>query len=106
MQNIKQSGSKTGQLKHHGNPVMGASGGIGLVAGTGAKIAKGAFQVVKSIFKKKRTTSITNPIPGSTKAYNKLQYPMGKKAYSSKPVDFKGPNPAHNTGAGGNSYPK
>ena len=32
---------------------MGASGGIGLVAGTGAKIAKGAFQVVKSIFKKK-----------------------------------------------------
>ena len=42
MQNIKQSGSKTGQLKHHGNHVMGASGGIGLVAGTGAKIAKGA----------------------------------------------------------------
>jgi len=40
MKNIKQSGSKTGQLKHHGNPVMGASGGIGLVAGTGAKIAK------------------------------------------------------------------
>jgi hypothetical protein len=106
MQNIKQSGSKTGQLKHHGNPVMGASGGIGLVAGTGAKIAKGAINLVKSIFKKKRTTSITNPIPGSTKAYNKLQYPMGKKAYSSKPVDFKGPNPAHNTGAGGNSYPK
>ena len=134
MKNIKQSGSKTGQLKHHGNPVMGASGGIGLVAGTGAKIAKGAINLVKSIFKKKapkniggfrefanpklrdhfnkvpkskpRTTSIPNPIPNSTKAYNKLQYPMGKKAFSSKPVDFKGPNPAHNIGAGGNSYPK
>ena len=85
---------------------MGASGGIGLVAGTGAKIAKGAINLVKSIFKKKRTTSITNPIPGSTKAYNKLQYPMGKKAYSSKPVDFMGPNPANKIGAGGNSYPK
>ena len=58
----------------------------------------------------KRTTSLPNPIPNSTKAYNKLQYPMGKKAFSqtpkSKPVDFKGPNPAHNIGAGGNSYPR
>ena len=53
-----------------------------------------------------RTTSIPNPIPNSTKAYNKLQYPMGKKAFSSKPVDFKGPNPAHKIGAGGNSYPR
>jgi hypothetical protein len=95
---------------------MGGSGAFGLVGGANlvsagkqilkSGIAKGAINLVKSIFKKKRTTSITNPIPGSTKAYNKLQYPMGKKAYSSKPVDFKGPNPAHNTGAGGNSYPK
>jgi len=57
-----------------------------------------------------RTTSIPNPIPASTKTYNKLQYPMGKKAFSrtpkSKPVDYMGPNPAHKTGAGGNSYPK
>jgi len=53
----------------------------------------------------KRTTSIPNPIPESTKTYNKLQYPMGKKAFS-QPVDFKGPNPANNIGAGGNSYPK
>ena len=28
------------------------------------------------------------------------------KVPKSKPVDFKGPNPAHNIGAGGNSYPK
>jgi hypothetical protein len=58
----------------------------------------------------KNMTKIPNPIPESAKAYNKLQYPMGKKAFSqtpkSKPVDFKGPNPANNIGAGGNSYPK
>ena len=95
---------------------MGGSGAFGLVGGANlvsagkqilkSGIAKGAINLVKSIFKKKRTTSITNPIPGSTKAYNKLQYPMGKKAYSSKPVDFMGPNPANKIGAGGNSYPK
>ncbi len=28
------------------------------------------------------------------------------KVPKSKPVDFKGPNPAHNIGAGGNSYPR
>ena len=54
----------------------------------------------------KRTTSLPNPIPNSTKAYNKLQYPMGKKVFSSKPVEFMGPNPANKIGAGGNSYPK
>tara|TARA_B110000977_G_C11008019_1_gene466554 strand:- start:47 stop:355 length:309 start_codon:yes stop_codon:yes gene_type:complete len=63
---------------------MGASGGIGLVAGTGAKIAKGAFQVVKSIFKKKAP----------------------KTVFRSKPVDFMGPNPANKIGAGKNSYPR
>ena len=88
--------------------VVGGAGGIGFVGGAGVKAAKGALSLIKSVFKKKRTTSITNPIPNSTKAYNKLQYPMGKKAFSktpkSKPVNFKGPNPAHNTGAGGNSY--
>ena len=54
----------------------------------------------------KRTTSLPNPIPNSTKAYNKLQYPMGKKVFSSKPVEFIGPNPANKIGAGGNSYPR
>jgi len=58
----------------------------------------------------KNMTKIPNPIPESTKTYNKLQYPMGKDAFNkvpkSKPVDFKGPNPAHKIGAGGNSYPK
>jgi len=138
MKNIKQSGSKTGQLKHHGNPVMGASGGIGLVAGTGAKIAKGAINLVKSIFKKKAPKNIGgfrefanpklrdhfNKVPKSkppvvNQSRNlKQQWPSSKFKSGigargplptfpkSKPVDFKGPNPAHNIGAGGNSYPK
>ena len=127
--------TKKGQLKHHGNPVMGGSGAFGLLGGANIVSAgkqilksgigstnlisagkqflnsphvnavKGAVNSIKNVLKKKRTTSITNPIPGSTKAYNKLQYPMGKKAYSSKPVDFMGPNPANKIGAGGNSYP-
>jgi hypothetical protein len=63
---------------------MGASGGIGLVAGTGAKIAKGALNYVKSIFTKKAP----------------------KTVFRSKPVDFMGPNPANKIGAGGNSYPR
>jgi hypothetical protein len=47
---------------------------------------KGAVNSIKNVLKKKRTTSITNPIPGSTKAYNKLQYPMGKNAFNKPPV--------------------
>ena len=96
--------------------LVGSSGGLGFIGGAnivsaGRQILKsglgrGAINIVKSIFKKKRTTSITNPIPGSTKAYNKLQYPMGKKAFSSKPVEFMGPNPANKIGAGKNSYPR
>ncbi len=116
--------------------LVGGAGGLGIAGGAGFKAAKGAIQVVKNLLTRgskpkniggfrefanpklrnhfnptsKRTTSLPNPIPNSTKAYNKLQYPMGKKAFSqtpkSKPVDFKGPNPAHNIGAGGNSYPR
>jgi hypothetical protein len=114
---------------------MGGSGAFGLVGGAGVKAAKGAIQIVKNLLtrgskpkniggfrefanpklrdhfnkvpkSKPRTTSIPNPIPNSTKAYNKLQYPMGKKAFSSKPVEFMGPNPANKIGAGKNSYPK
>ena len=115
--------------------LVGGSGAFGLIGGAGVRAAKGAFQTIKNVLTRgnkksiggfrefanpklrnhfnptnKRTTSLPNPIPNSTKAYNKLQYPMGKKAFSqtpkSKPVDFKGPNPAHNIGAGGNSYPR
>ena len=102
MKNIKQSGSKTGQLKHHGNPVMGASGGIGLVAGTGAKIAKGAINLVKSIFKKKAPKNIG----GFREFANPKLRDHFNKVPKSKPVDFMGPNPAHKIGAGKNSYPR
>ena len=104
MENIKQSESKKMQLTLDPNKtMMGSSGGLAIVGSAGLKAAKGAFNLIKSVMKK-RTTSIKNPIEGSNKAYNKLQYPTGKKNYTSKPVDFKGPNPAHKTGAGGNSY--
>tara|TARA_R110000796_G_scaffold110124_3_gene221601 strand:+ start:65 stop:415 length:351 start_codon:yes stop_codon:yes gene_type:complete len=113
MINNKKTNKK--QLKHHGNPVMGGSGGIGFIGGAGVKAVTGAMGLVKNVLTrgaksiKGKTTSLPNPLPKNTKAYNKLQYPMGKKAFSqtpkSKPVNFKGPNPAHNTGAGGNSYP-
>ncbi len=105
MENIKQSETKKKQLPalDPNKTRLGGSGGLSIVSGTAGKIAKGAFNLIKSVMKK-RTTSIKNPIEGSNKAYNKLQYPTGKKNFTSKPVDFKGPNPAHKTGAGGNSY--
>ena len=88
---------------------MGASGGIGLVAGTGAKIAKGAFQVVKSIFKKKTPVG-SGPSRGGNFneiANQKLREGLNKtKVPKSKPVEFMGPNPANKIGAGGNSYPR
>ena len=127
--------NKKGQLVNKYPDGMGASGGVGFMGGAGVKAAKGAIQIVKNLLtrgskpkniggfrefanpklrdhfnkvpkSKPRTTSIPNPIPNSTKAYNKLQYPMGKKAFSSKPVEFMGPNPANKIGAGKNSYPK
>ena len=97
------------------NGIVGGSGGLAILGGGGFKAAKGAFNLIKSLIKgrniakpvteiTKRTTSIKNPIEGSNKTYNKLQYPTGKKNFTSKPVDYKGPDPAHKTGAGGNSY--
>ena len=105
MENIKQSESKKMQLPalDPNKTRLGGSGGLAVVSGIAGGVAKGAFNLIKSVMKK-RTTSIKNPIEGSNKAYNKLQYPTGKKNFTSKPVDFKGPNPAHKTGAGGNSY--
>ena len=103
--------------------IVGGSGGLGFVGGAGVKAAKGAIQIVKNLLtrgskpkniggfrefanpklrdhfnkvpkSKPRTTSIPNPIPNSTKAYNKLQYPMGKKAFSQTPKS----KPAKSTG--------
>jgi hypothetical protein len=138
--NKKQGSTKEEVRQHLQNDnkrsIVGGASGLGFVGGAGVKAAKGAFQIIKNLLTRgskpkniggfrefadtklrnhfnptsKRTTSLPNPIPNSTKAYNKLKYPMGKKAFSqtskSKPVDFKGPNPAHNIGAGGNSYPQ
>ena len=88
---------------------MGASGGIGLVAGTGAKIAKGALNYVKSIFTKKAPVG-SGPSRGGNFneiANQKLREGLNKtKVPKSKPVDFMGPNPANKIGAGGNSYPR
>ena len=151
MKNIKQSGSKTGQLKHHGNPVMGASGGLEAIGGAGigtikkiGSIIKNAaksgslgqfaksvsifglnrdtFKSVKTLSKEISKIDVANikkygdivPYNTATKSTAKnvqqaLNYPrevLKTKFPKSKPVDFKGPNPAHNTGAGGNSYPR
>jgi hypothetical protein len=129
MQNIKQSGSKTGQLKHHGNPVMGASGGIGLIGGAnlfsaGKQILKSgrtAVNLIKNVLKgNKKTTGViknasNKPLVVNQSRNLKQQWPSSKfksgigargPLPTSKPVNYSGPNPAHNTGAGGNSYPK
>jgi len=140
--------TKKGQLKHHGNPVMGGSGAFGLLGGANivsagkqilkSGIGRGAINLVKSIFKKKAPKNIGgfrefanpklrdhfNKVPKSkppvvNQSRNlKQQWPSSKFKSGigargplptfpkSKPVDFKGPNPAHNIGAGGNSYPK
>tara|TARA_R110000764_G_scaffold179326_1_gene265418 strand:+ start:1934 stop:2203 length:270 start_codon:yes stop_codon:yes gene_type:complete len=86
MINNKKTNKK--QLKHHGNPVMGGSGGIGFIGGAGVKAVTGAMGLVKNVL-----TRGAKSIKGKT------------TSFKSKPVNFKGPNPAHNTGAGGNSYP-
>ena len=75
------------------NGIVGGSGAFGYIGGANiisagkqilkSGIAKGALNFVKNIFKKP-----PKPRPGG------------------KPVDFKGPNPMHKTGAGGNSYPR
>ena len=138
MINNTKNGSTKEEVRQHlqNNGERNIVGGAGAFGFLGSRWCKCSISVIKNILTRgskpknvggfrefanpklrnhfnptsKRTTSLPNPIPNSTKAYNKLQYPMGKKAFSqtpkSKPVDFKGPNPAHNIGAGGNSYPR
>ena len=45
-------------------------------------IASAFGNTSKQYLRGKNMTKIPNPIPESTKTYNKLQYPMGKKAFS------------------------
>jgi len=111
MENIKQSKSKKEQLTLDPNKtMMGSSGGLAIVGSAGLKAAKGAFNLIKSVLKKRSATNArklqsqyaSKTMQGSI---NSPSSPgVGRKAFTSKPVDFKGPNPAHKTGAGGNSY--
>jgi|TARA_R110000824_G_scaffold5744_1_gene26462 hypothetical protein len=92
--------------------VVGGSGGLGFIGGAGIKAAayvgKGAFTLIRNLLTR-------NTVKGSGASrggqFNEIIGPLGKalnktKVPKSKPVDFKGPNSAHNTGAGGNSYPR
>jgi hypothetical protein len=112
--------TKKGQLKHHGNPVMGGSGAFGLLGG--ANIVSAGKQILKSGIGSTNLISAgkqflnsphVNAVKGAVnliknvlKGNKKTTGVIKKTSPKSKPVDFKGPNPAHNTGAGGNSYPR
>ena len=99
--------------------LVGGSGGFGLLGGGGGLIGK-----IASRFLGKASKTVKS-FQNAPKQYNKLAKGKQKesiggfrefanpklrdhfnKVPKSKPVDFKGPNPAHNTGAGGNSYPR
>ncbi len=109
------------QLPNDG--VVGGAGPLGWVAGGGVKAARGAFQLIKNVLTGKKTTKTTGVIKnafnkppiGNQSRNLKQQWPSNKfksgigrrgPVPKSKPVNFKGPNPMHNTGAGGNSYPR
>ena len=83
--------------------LAGGSGGLGIVGGAGFKAAKGAIQVVKNLLTR---GSKPKNIGGFREFANPKLRDHFNKVPKSKPVDFKGPNPAHNIGAGGNSYPR
>ena len=93
--------TKRGQLKHHGNPVMGSAGAFGLLGG--AKVStnlisagkqflnsphinavKGAFQSIKNVLKtNKKTTEVVknafNKPPVVNRSINlKQQWPSSK----------------------------
>ena len=106
------------------NGVVGGAGPMGWVAGSGAKLFKGALSLIKNVLggssKTSKTTGVIknafNKPPVVNQSRNlKQQWPshkfksgIGKRGSipTSQPVNFKGPNPMHNTGAGGNSYPR
>ena len=107
---------------------VGGAGGLGFVTGTAVKAAKGAIGLIKNVIgknakafsnttkqysklaKTKKVPIVGKPgktttVPKSSKT-KKVSYanPRISGRTKSKPVDFKGPNPANKTGAGGNSY--
>ena len=105
--NTKSRASKEEVRQHLQNKgernIVGGSGGLGFVGGAGVKAAKGAFQIIKNLLTR---GSKPKNIGGFREFANPKLRDHFNKVPKSKPVDFKGPNPAHNTGAGGNSYPR
>jgi hypothetical protein len=85
--------------------LVGGASGLEFISGAGVKAAKGAFQIIKNLLTR---GSKPKNIGGFREFANpKLRNHFNPtKTPKSKPVDFKGPNPAHNIGAGGNSYPR
>ena len=112
MENIKQSEGKKMQLPalDPNKTRLGGSGGLAVISGIAGGVAKGAFNLIKSVMKKRSATNARKLQSqyASKTMQGSLNSPgspgVGRKAFASKPVDFKGPNPAHKTGAGGNSY--
>ena len=108
MINNTKKGSTKEEIKQHlqnsgERNIVGGSGGLGFVGGAGVKAAKGAIQIVKNLLTR---GSKPKNIGGFREFANPKLRDHFNKVPKSKPVDFKGPNPAHNTGAGGNSYPR
>ena len=105
--NTKNEATKEEVRQHLQNSgernIVGGSGGLGFVGGAGVKAAKGAFQIIKNLLTR---GSKPKNIGGFREFANPKLRDHFNKVPKSKPVDFKGPNPAHNTGAGGNSYPR
>tara|TARA_R110001632_G_scaffold75379_6_gene171648 strand:- start:245 stop:571 length:327 start_codon:yes stop_codon:yes gene_type:complete len=105
--NTKNGATKEEVRQHLQNSgernIVGGSGGLGFVGGAGVKAAKGAFQIIKNLLTR---GSKPKNIGGFREFANPKLRDHFNKVPKSKPVDFKGPNPAHNTGAGGNSYPR
>ena len=105
--NTKSRASKEEVRQHLQNSgernIVGGSGGLGFVGGAGVKAAKGAFQIIKNLLTR---GSKPKNIGGFREFANPKLRDHFNKVPKSKPVDFKGPNPAHKIGAGGNSYPR
>jgi len=105
----KEQARKTMQDMGDKTPVkdklVGGSGAFGLIGGSGVKAAKGAFKTIKNLLTR-------GSKPKNVGGFREFADPKLRNHFNptktpkSKPVDFKGPNPAHNIGAGGNSYPR
>lgn len=107
---------------------MGSSGGIGIVGGAASGAVKGAFNLIKNVVTQAKQVrghirmfglskdtfrssgSLANDIIKIDQKIATRNLLRGKNKFVpkskpvSKPVDFKGPNPASKIGAGRNSY--